>query len=101
MLNEERDLSPLELEFETACTAAYNEVDEHIQAAQEAIRKAVEVAEKYGVPIEMPVCPLHNGYIPRNFSDKFGDLDEQFISDVSGVYSEYGYHKGWVHSSIC
>lgn len=92
----------LEKEFEAAVAAADAEMKQHLIDAREALAKAKEVSEKYGVPFSSPISNLSNGFIPRSFSEKFGELDQDFVADISGVYCEYGdYYPGWVHSAVC
>jgi len=92
----------LEKEFEEAVKAADKEMAQYLKEASEALQKAKAVSEKYGVPFTSSISPLRNGFIPKSFQDKFGELDHDFVSDVSGVYDEYGdFYPGWIHSAVC
>ena len=100
---DEEDRTELEKEFETLCESVNPKIQAKLKEAMKALEEAEKLAEKHGVPFYASISPLGNSYIPNSFSKKFSELDEQFVTDVTGVYSEYdGFSSGgWVHSAVC
>lgn len=97
------DQSELEAEFQTLVSDVSVQMDLHVQAAKAELKKAIDISEKYGVPFDPGICSLSNPYVPHSFGrSKFVKLDEDAISDITGVYSDYFFEGGgWEHSSIC
>src|SRR5277367_6154618 len=102
LLDHEEDEDELEAEFKAVVEAHLEEIEEQIQIATDAISKAEELSEKYGLPFRAGVSPLRQSYYPTTFHSKFGSLDQAVVSDITGAYSEY--HNdgaGWEHSAVC
>lgn len=92
----------LEAEFEAACLKAHPEIDAELAIANDHMKRAVKIAEKYGVPFRAGVSPLRNNYTPQSLRQKFPSLDSDFIADVTGTWDEESYqYGGWQHSAIC
>ena len=91
--------SKLEAEFESACAEARVEINKHIMAAKKSLEEAEKVAEKYGIPFKASASPIANSYIPKSFEEKFGKLEREFVSEISGVWSDF--YAGWEHSAVC
>lgn len=100
-MDENNELSELEKEFKEACDTAQAEIEVHIDTARAAIRLAVAVAEKYGVPFRAGISPLRNTYHPKTFQEKFGKLDHRVTNDISETWQEYPGEYGWQHSAVC
>lgn len=89
----------LEEEFKAVVAEVTPQIDEQLKIAREAIRKAEELSEKYGVPFRSSVSPLGQSYFPKKVPD---GLDQDFVFDVTGTWTEYyGDGSGWQHSAVC
>lgn len=86
-------------EFRIANNEASKLISQHLAEAEEALAKAVEVSEKYGVPFSSGISFLSQSYHPTSMSEKFPDVDSDFIYELTEAYSEYG--DGWEHSAVC
>ena len=98
--------SPLAQEFQALCEQVHKEIDAKVEAAEQALSEAVELAEKHGVPFRSHISFLKNNYVPTTFrSSKFRQLSSDTISDIAGVYSEYISecfdYGGWTTSAVC
>ena len=92
----------LEVEFQKVYEKHADQIHEQLEIASKAIAKAEKIAEKYGIPFSASVSPLGQSYFPASFPEKFGELSLNFVSDLTGAYSEYANDGcGWEHSSIC
>ena len=91
-------MSDLEKKFKTAQNKANKEIDKQMTIALEAVQKACEISEQYGVPFYASVSPLGQSYKPDSFFEKWGELDnvEELLDE--GYVSEY---EGWEHSAVC
>lgn len=100
--SEETENSELEAEFKALCDAHMSEINEQIDVARVAIRKAVELSEKYGIPFSSDITPLGMSYCPDSYYGKFDELDKGFVSEVAGasLWNMYG-GSGWEHSDVC
>ena len=92
------ELSAVELEFKALCDEALPQIEARINIARQAIKEAVELSEKYGVPFSSDITPLCMAYTPVSLDDRFRDLDDAMY-DIAGTYIN-GY-EGWEHSAIC
>lgn len=99
LLEVEEDEDELEAEFRKVAEAHMDEIDEQVEIAQKALRMAVKLSEKYGLPFYAGVSPLGQSYCPNSLQDIFGDLSSGIIHDVTGVYSISD--EGWEHSAVC
>jgi hypothetical protein len=100
VLQLKEDTSELEAEFKKVVKAHQSKIDEQLAIAAKAIAKAEKISEKYGIPFHSSVSPLSQPYWPSSFSTKFGGLDSDFVSDITGTYNEYD-SEGWRHSAVC
>lgn len=92
----------LEVEFR----AAVDEVSEMIQSklnmAATLIAEAEKISEETGVPFSASVSPLGQSYFPASFSKKYGKLGHDFVTDLTGAWTEYWSEgAGWQHSDVC
>jgi hypothetical protein len=92
--------SELEREFRNVNSEALEKINAKVAEASAALREAVKISEKYGVPFGAGISFLSNDYYPKSFEDKFGELDSDFVSDITDTYNEYGDY-GWTHSAVC
>lgn len=90
----------LERQFRTTVRSVQEKIDEELQEAQDAIYRATKLAEEHGIPFSAGVSPLGNTYYPDSFSEKYGDLDREFVQGITDTYNEYG-NSGWKHSAVC
>lgn len=97
-----KDLQAEDSEMERDFRKAYHYANELIQAkvdeASAALREAVKIAERYGVPFRSHVSPLSNQYYPSSLENKFNGIDREFVQKVTDTYNEY---DGWEHSAVC
>lgn len=92
--------SPIERKFRLAVTQANAEMNKHLEDASEALRKAVEVAEKYGVPFDSNISPIGNTYSPESVRSLHPKVSTDFIDSLTGTYDEENYeYGGWKHSA--
>lgn len=96
---ESEDQTELELEFKAHWEKYEAKIQEHVDAAARALQKAVDLADKHGIPFYSSVSFLGQNYTPAVL-DKFADLDQSTIDDITGTYNEYG-GEGWQHSDVC
>ncbi len=98
------DLEPEDSEMERDFRKAYHYADDLIQAkvdeASAALREAVKLSERYGVPFRAHVSPISNQYYPRSLENKFDGIDREFVQGVTDTYNEYD-STGWKHSAVC
>jgi hypothetical protein len=105
--NEESDgedsESELAKEFEAHISAHQAEISAAEDKAIASLRKAVELADKYGVPYRFGISFLSNSYVPASFIDsKFRKLEDETVSDISGCWGDYIFEdSGWQHSAVC
>jgi hypothetical protein len=98
--SDDDDTSKLEAEFQKVYDDHNEEICEQLRIANAAIGKAEELSEKYGLPFDAGVSPLRQAYWPNSYSDKFGELDTDFVGNVTDCFSEY-HEGGWEHSAVC
>lgn len=92
-------LSDLEAEFQKAANEALPLIDEQIRIAKEAIAKAEEISEKYGIPFYSSITPLSMPYRPVSYNEKFGDLDSDRLYALA--QTDLPEYEGWQTSSVC
>ena len=92
----------LEAAFQKVADAHMHQIEEQLEIAAKAIAKAEKIAEKYGLPFQASVSPLSQSFTPESFWEKFGDLDSDFVMDITDAYlgEEHG-EAGWEHSAVC
>lgn len=89
--------SKLEEEFKKTQELAEQEIDAALSKAHTALKEAMAISEKYGVPFYASISPLGQGYRPSSFEEKWGEiLDELREYDI--CLPEY---EGWQHSAVC
>jgi hypothetical protein len=64
------------------------------------MEEATKIAERYGVPFRSGISPISNQYFPNSLKEKFKDVSDDFINEISDTYNEYG-SIGWRHSAVC
>lgn len=97
---EEEGSNPeLEAEFEEHVKKIQAKIQKHVEDAEAALNKAVELADKHGVSFYSGVSFLGQCY-QAEVLPKYAELDEEFINEATGTWSEYGY-GGWEHSAVC
>lgn len=90
-----------EREFRLVALEAQAKIEAKLKLASKALDEAEELAEKYGVPFHSGISPLSQSYFPTTTSEKFPEVSEDFVQEISGAYhSDYG-GEGWQHSSVC
>lgn len=95
-------MNTLEDEFAALVTAHKEEITEKLREASMALNEAVQLSEKYGIPFMSHISFLSQGYTPRSFEAKFGELEEDVVCHLTDCYpgGEYG-GDGWEHSAVC
>lgn len=102
LLEPEGTQDELEVEFQKVYEKHADQIHEQLEIASKAIAKAEKIAEKYGIPFSASVSPLGQSYFPASFPEKFRELSLNFVSDLTGAYSEYANDGcGWEHSAVC
>src|SRR5262245_3370795 len=83
------ELAPIEREYLETLVAHADELDAQVKDATEAVRKAVALAERYGISFEFGV-DVGDSYIPRTLS-KDKSL-RAFLRDMDEPSSPYDYN---------
>lgn len=95
----EEDNSELEAEFKAHVEKIQEQIQKHVDASARALEKAVDLADKHGVSFYSSVSFLGQNY-NADLLEKYSELDQDFVDDVTGTYNEYG-GSGWQHSDVC
>lgn len=90
----------MERDFRKAHWATEDRIQEKLDQAAELIREATRISEETGVAFRAYVSPVSNAYFPRSKEEKFSELNDSFISEVTEAYNEYD-STGWRHSAVC
>lgn len=98
--------SKLVAEFEAHCSTVRDQIDAKLDEATTALNEAIALSEKSGVPFSTHISFLGNSFVPESFNkSKFAKIDYSELSEVTGIYSEYGNelfsYGGWEHSQVC
>jgi hypothetical protein len=94
--------SELERQFRTTVNSVSDQIHKKLDEASAALSEAVALSEKHGIPFSASVSFLGQSYFPTSFPGKFGELDSDFVSGITGAYTEYyGEGVGWEHSDVC
>lgn len=92
--------SALERQFRNEALLITDQIDEKLSLAMKALDEAEKLSEKHGVPFSSGISPLSQNYWPASFSDKWEDVDDDIVSEITSAYQgEYG--DGWEHSAVC
>lgn len=100
-MGDEKEYSELEKQFIEAQKEAVEKINEQLNVASRALAKAEKISEKYGIPFSSGVSPVGNTYTPEAFEKKFGDLDRDFIGEITDWSSCPGEYSGWEYSAAC
>lgn len=104
---EQKDLSPwhvvpedsaLEREFRIKAEEVGNLISEKLAIASKALDEAEAIAEEHGISFSSGISPLSQSYVANSAKDKWPDVSEEFMNDITETYGEYG---GWQHSAVC
>lgn len=104
---EETDLSPwhvspedseFEREFRIKSREITDLIGEQLAIADKALDEAVAIAEAHGVSFSSGVSPLSQSYIANSAKEKWPEVSERFMNEITEAYGEYG---GWQHSAVC
>jgi hypothetical protein len=101
--DEDAEQSELASEFETLCADVHEQIEAKMKVARKAVKEAVAIAEKHGVPFRADVSPLGNSYLPQSFHEsKFAELDQEVVCEIADVWGDYLFEcGGWQHSAVC
>ena len=69
-------------EFRLANNKASELIAKHLSDAEEALSKAVDVSEEYGVPFSSGISFLSQNFHPSTTSEKFPEVDSEFINEL-------------------
>jgi hypothetical protein len=97
----DREDSQMEREFRTKAVEISKEIDQKLRVASTALREAVEISEKHGIPFHANISSLRQGYTPESLYTLFPKIDKEFINTLTDVFNEYDGHVGWQHSRVC
>ncbi|HVI42688.1 MAG TPA: hypothetical protein VM577_18745 [Anaerovoracaceae bacterium] len=97
----EEDQAALEAKFKKAYDKAVAKIEEQIEIASEAISKAEEISEKYGIPFHSSITPLSQSYRPASFSEKWAGLEDSLDDLTDGELYGVPDYEGWEHSAVC
>jgi hypothetical protein len=91
----------LEREFEELCDSIGDEIHDHVLTAQRALRSAVALSDKHGIPFYTNVSEIGQPYIPSAFRKKYGSLNKDFVCNLTEVLEADLNEIGWQTSTIC
>ena len=97
----ETALSDLEKEYKENFDYRSKQIEAEVELAKKHLDKAVELSEKYGIPIDSDINYLcGNAYVPESLMDgEFSEVwENEDLKDQYGFYAEWA---GWQHSSVC
>lgn len=94
--------SEIEREFREAVPNGLRQIKKKLEKAEAALQEAVDLSEELGIPFRAGISFLSQSYFPTSLREKFGDIEYQFVSDVSGAWTQWGMDGGgWEHSAVC
>ena len=89
----------LEEEFKQLVEENRSAIEAKIAEATRALKEAMALSDKCGVPFNSSVSLLRQNYFPTTF-DKFAKLDGDTLYELTETYYD-GYGDGWEHSQVC
>lgn len=93
----------LEEEFKNLVDTVGKEIEDKLKQASKTLQEACELSDKYGIPFSSPVSGIYQNYVPSTLNEKFGELGNEKLAELSGLFKydleDCGY--GWQHSEIC
>jgi len=99
---ENKDISKLEAEFERLADSVGETIKNKIMEAQKLLGEACALSDQHGIPFWTNISELGQPYVPYSFRDMWGELDYEFVTNVTEVLEEDLYNsRGWNTSSIC
>ncbi len=95
----DQDQLDLENKFKQALQSVQSQFDIHLAEANEAIKKAVAVSNKTGIPFKCDLfCMPDRWYTPDSYESNFGELDYEFLEELDFNYFVQDINKsGWEH----
>lgn len=94
--------NPIERAFREINEKASEEIEKHLSDATDALSKALDLSEKYGIPFDTNISFLSNTYTPDSLKKLHPKVSKEFIEEVTGAYSEDDFeYGGWRHSAVC
>jgi hypothetical protein len=97
-----KEINDLEMAFQASFNNVHHEIQEKLTAASKLISEAVILSDKYGIPFrpndEIMWC--RPSYMPTSFKQKFKDIDEEFVYELTEAHGGYDY-DGWQVSQVC
>lgn len=97
----DEEQAALEEKFQKAYEKASSKINKQLEIAREAISKAEEISEEYGIPFCSDITPLSMSYRPESYSEKWGDLDGDLNELTGGEIYSLPEYEGWEHSAVC
>lgn len=99
MSEDNKNTSELEAEFAAHWEKYEAKIQQYVEEANQALSKAIALADKHGIPFYSSISFLGQNYTPT-LLDQFSELDQEKIDEITGTYNEYG-SEGWQHSDVC
>lgn len=96
--------SELEEEFKVIYELGSKQIAAQLEIAENAIKTAVELSKKFGIPFITSYSKINQSYVPGEFVEKFGELNDLFLDgDILFNYDVDHLKRGggWKHSAIC
>lgn len=101
-MEETKDITALEKEFEAAVEASKVRIYEKLKEAQHALQEAQNIAEEHGVPFYANISPISQSYFPKSYHEKYRELDNDLVVELTDAYDEWhGENNGWQYSAVC
>src|ERR1700692_4068533 len=98
------EIDELEKEFIHLMDSVGKQIDAKVKIAEQAMKEAVELSKKFGIPFTSRVSSIANNYISESFREKkFSEINRKKVVDLIEVnsYSLNKIYGGWEHSKIC
>jgi hypothetical protein len=88
----------MERQFRLAVPEATKRINEKLALAEKYLDEAIAISEETGVAFSTSISYISQDYKPSSFGDRFPDVSEEMMQDVTETHNEY---EGWQHSAVC
>ena len=90
----------LEREFRNTASQTLSLIQERVNDAASALRKAISISEEYGIPFSSNVSFITQCYVPESLASLHPDINRELINSITDSYTDSEY-AGWEHSAVC
>lgn len=90
----------LEREFRNTASQTLSLIQEKVNDAASALRKAISISEEYGIPFSSNVSFITQCYVPESLASLHPDINRELVNSITDSYTDSEY-AGWEHSAVC